>query len=111
MNKEIIDTCFEATYTAKLTLVNWLLTRTERRQLKWVIEPDVASTMIPGPVSFQFIICPPSVNISGWCLFSARNDYGELFRALPDSSPNSPLIGAVNALFRAITKPKTDQIH
>ncbi len=61
--------------------------------------------------SSEFIICPPSINISGWCLFSARSNYGELFRTLPDSSPSSPLVDAVNALFEAITKPGTDRVQ
>jgi len=96
--------CLEIMQDAQLALVNWLTNRTEQRRLRWYIEPNVARTTIPGPITFLFITCPASIASDGWCLFSARNDHGELFRAIPAPTPAdcSPLIVAVAALFLAV---------
>jgi hypothetical protein len=114
LHENSIHGCLEIVYDAQLALVKWLTSRTEQRRLTWTVEPDTTRTTIPGSVSFLFITCPTSISCEGWCLFSARDGHGELFRVIPAPTPEdrSPLLDAVDALFLVINEPSSNtRIH
>jgi len=106
MDESRLQEISNLSHDAQLTLVNWLTTRTEQRRVTWTILPNVITTTVPQSVMFQFIVDPTSNGPYNWRLFSARDNFGELFRVVAALAPpdGSPLLDAVAALFRLVTK-------
>ena len=91
-------------FDPELTLIDWLLSRTERGQLSWKIEHDklTASVSVPPLVHLRFDLCEGSVKHERWSWFFLQGEHSELLRIkFSNASVNRErrLFDAANTLF------------
>jgi len=91
-------------YNAALELAKWLTTQTTRRQLFWERQGFLLSARLCDATTTQFLICSESPRSQAWNQFTVHDASGrKLLRATPDATSNdSPLLVAIDALFKAI---------
>ena len=94
-------------YNPALELAKWLTTQTARRQLIWERQGSLLSAKLRDATTTQFLIYSESPRSQAWNQFTVHDASGrKLLRATPDAtcSNDSPLLVAIDALFKAIAE-------
>lgn len=94
-------------YNPALELAKWLTTQTARRQLFWERQDFLLSAKLPDATTIQFLTYSESPRPQAWNQFTVHDASGrKLLRATPDAtfSNDSPLLVAIDALFKAIAE-------